>query len=80
MFFFYQMGSTMKRSVFDEQTSKALKQWHNKAKKKSETTTPQPNFRPKAGGDIESAPANITASVDVKEGDQPRKPSDFLDP
>ncbi|CAA7025176.1 unnamed protein product [Microthlaspi erraticum] len=74
-FFWIWMGSTMKRSVFDDQTSKALKQWHNKAKKKGETTTPTPNFRPKVGGDIESAtPANITASVDVKEGDQPRKP------
>ncbi|KAF5455606.1 hypothetical protein F2P56_025166 [Juglans regia] len=29
-----QMGSTMKRSIFDEQTSKALKQWHKKAVKK----------------------------------------------
>lgn len=28
------MGSTMKRSIFDEQTSKALKQWHKKALKK----------------------------------------------
>ncbi|KAL5778395.1 hypothetical protein ACOSP7_011321 [Xanthoceras sorbifolium] len=26
-----QMGSTMKKSIFDEQTSKALKQWHKKA-------------------------------------------------
>ncbi|CAH2059553.1 unnamed protein product [Thlaspi arvense] len=77
------MGSTMKRSVFDEQTSKALKQWHIKAKKKSETPgtmqSPLPHLRPKTGGgDIESAPANITASVDVKEGDQRRKPGDFL--
>ncbi|KAF8050722.1 hypothetical protein N665_1896s0003 [Sinapis alba] len=31
-----QMGSTMKRSVFDEQTSKALEQWHKNAKKKNE--------------------------------------------
>ncbi|KAJ8772605.1 hypothetical protein K2173_027782 [Erythroxylum novogranatense] len=31
-----QMGSTMKRSVFDEQTSKALKQWQKNAKKKGE--------------------------------------------
>ncbi|KAL1194033.1 MLO-like protein 9 [Cardamine amara subsp. amara] len=31
-----QMGSTMKRSVFDEQTSKALEQWHKKARKKNE--------------------------------------------
>lgn len=72
----------MKRSVFDEQTSKALKNWHKNAKKKSETSgqlqSPMPNLRPKTGGDIESAPANITASVDVKEGDQSRKPGDLL--
>lgn len=29
-----QMGSTMKRSIFDEQTSKALKKWHMAVKKK----------------------------------------------
>ncbi|KAG6644766.1 hypothetical protein CIPAW_08G076200 [Carya illinoinensis] len=29
-----QMGSTMKRSIFDEHTSKALKQWHKNAVKK----------------------------------------------
>ena len=29
-----QMGSTMKRSIFDEQTSKALKNWRNKAMNK----------------------------------------------
>ncbi|CAM8954046.1 unnamed protein product [Rhodiola kirilowii] len=29
-----QMGSTMKKSVFDEQTSKALKKWHMAVKKK----------------------------------------------
>ncbi|KAH1109292.1 hypothetical protein GLYMA_04G015500v4 [Glycine max] len=29
-----QMGSTMKKSIFDEQTSKALKQWHKNALKK----------------------------------------------
>ncbi|XVE87564.1 hypothetical protein DITRI_Ditri18aG0127700 [Diplodiscus trichospermus] len=29
-----QMGSTMKKSIFDEQTSKALKKWHMAAKKK----------------------------------------------
>jgi mlo protein len=28
------MGSTMKKSIFDEQTSKALKEWHKKAVKK----------------------------------------------
>ncbi|PNY08579.1 MLO-like protein 8-like [Trifolium pratense] len=29
-----QMGSRMKKSIFDEQTSKALKKWHNTVKKK----------------------------------------------
>ncbi|KAK4261981.1 hypothetical protein QN277_027604 [Acacia crassicarpa] len=29
-----QMGSRMKKSIFDEQTSKALKKWHNAVKKK----------------------------------------------
>lgn len=72
------MGSTMKRSVFDEQTSKALKMWHKNAKKKSETPGPVPTTRPRTAGDIESAPANITASVDNKEGDQGRKPGDLL--
>lgn len=33
---YLQMGSTMKRSVFDEQTSKALEQWHKKARRKNE--------------------------------------------
>ncbi|WOL09766.1 MLO-like protein 9 [Canna indica] len=31
-----QMGSHMKRSIFDEQTSKALKKWHQAVKKKHE--------------------------------------------
>lgn len=30
-----QMGSNMKKSIFDEQTSKALKKWHNAVKKKT---------------------------------------------
>ncbi|EMS61495.1 MLO-like protein 8 [Triticum urartu] len=36
-----QMGSSMKRTIFDEQTSKALKKWHK--------TTPTPHA-PEAGG------------------------------
>ncbi|KAK4355446.1 hypothetical protein RND71_024417 [Anisodus tanguticus] len=32
-----QMGSTMKRSIFDDQTSKALMNWHKNAKKKKPT-------------------------------------------
>ncbi|KAL9245712.1 hypothetical protein vseg_019332 [Gypsophila vaccaria] len=37
-----QMGSHMKKSIFDEQTSKALKKWHKAVKKKQRenTTTP----------------------------------------
>ncbi|KAG9129103.1 hypothetical protein Leryth_006383 [Lithospermum erythrorhizon] len=31
-----QMGSHMKKSIFDEQTSKAIKKWHNTVKKKQE--------------------------------------------
>ncbi|MBA0579293.1 hypothetical protein Gorai_021554, partial [Gossypium raimondii] len=31
---YLQMGSRMKRSIFDEQTSKALKKWHMAAKKR----------------------------------------------
>jgi hypothetical protein len=33
-----QMGSRMKKSIFDEQTSKALKKWHNTVKKKKRST------------------------------------------
>lgn len=33
------MGSHMKRSIFDEQTSKALKKWHQAVKKKHEKGT-----------------------------------------
>ncbi|OWM81163.1 hypothetical protein CDL15_Pgr007194 [Punica granatum] len=35
-----QMGTTMKRSIFDEQTSKALKQWHKKAVQKKNEVKP----------------------------------------
>lgn len=31
-----QMGSSMKRTIFDEQTSKALKKWHKTVKKKQQ--------------------------------------------
>lgn len=39
-----QMGSTMKKSIFDEQTSKALMKWHQKAalKKKSSSRKSPP--------------------------------------
>lgn len=35
-FFFVQMGSKMKRTIFDDQTSKALKHWHKHAVKKKD--------------------------------------------
>lgn len=34
LFVQFQMGSCMKRSIFDEQTSKALKKWHMAVKKR----------------------------------------------
>ncbi|KAL6572119.1 hypothetical protein OROMI_013077 [Orobanche minor] len=48
-----QMGSHMKKSIFDEQTSKALMNWHNKVKKK--TDNPKPRTR-KLGGSPEDSP------------------------
>ncbi|KAL2346158.1 hypothetical protein Fmac_000158 [Flemingia macrophylla] len=64
-----QMGSTMKKSIFDEQTSKALKQWHMNALKKkgskgrAETRTlggspeesPELSPRPTAAAETEMA-------------------------
>ena len=35
----HQMGSTMKQSIFDEQTSKALKNWRAGVKKKAPTSS-----------------------------------------
>ncbi|KAG0494141.1 hypothetical protein HPP92_005135 [Vanilla planifolia] len=48
-----QMGSQMKQSIFDEQTSKALKKWHQAAKKKNvkesaNSPTRSPASSPKA--------------------------------
>ncbi|CAN0924280.1 MLO-like protein 5, partial [Linum grandiflorum] len=73
-----QMGSTMKRSIFDEQTSKALMQWHKKAHKKAQhdeshhddthhnDQSPAPHH-----GEKDGAPsANIMATVDINGGQQ----------
>ncbi|KAK4730277.1 hypothetical protein R3W88_023265 [Solanum pinnatisectum] len=48
-----QMGSTMKRSIFDDQTSKALMNWHKNAKKKR-PTKPGPIETRKLGSPGES--------------------------
>ncbi|KAL0557361.1 hypothetical protein IC582_005898 [Cucumis melo] len=59
-----QMGSTMKKSIFDEQTSKALKQWHRSAlKKKNE------------GGKPESTPMRTLGGVGGSPPESPIQPS-----
>ncbi|KAK1554393.1 hypothetical protein Q3G72_011509 [Acer saccharum] len=73
-----QMGSTMKRSIFDDQTSKALRQWQNKALRKRNQRSPDSASTISLGGvtnspDVEvvtmpKQTANIMASVD--NGDQ----------
>ncbi|KAK0577618.1 hypothetical protein LWI29_035833 [Acer saccharum] len=77
-FSFYAMGSTMKRSIFDDQTSKALRQWQNKALRKRNQRSPDSASTISLGGvtnspDVEvvtmpKQTANIMASVD--NGDQ----------
>lgn len=47
-----QMGSTMKQSIFDDQTSKALKSWRAGVKKKPATNSKHggsPSGSPRAG-------------------------------
>ncbi|XP_008804580.1 MLO-like protein 9 isoform X2 [Phoenix dactylifera] len=43
-----QMGSHMKKSIFDEQTSKALKKWHHEAVKKKNPPKNSPNSPPRS--------------------------------
>ncbi|XP_015084528.1 MLO-like protein 9 [Solanum pennellii] len=54
-----QMGSTMKRSIFDDQTSKALMNWHKNAKKKRPTKPGQIETR-KLGSPGESPETSPT--------------------
>ncbi|KNA23019.1 hypothetical protein SOVF_028620 [Spinacia oleracea] len=44
-----QMGSNMKKSIFDEQTSKALMKWHMEVKRKQENTEKSPSTRTLGG-------------------------------
>ncbi|KAI3808269.1 hypothetical protein L1987_24218 [Smallanthus sonchifolius] len=70
-----QMGSTMKRSIFDDHTSNTLKNWHAHVKKKDKhdkTKTPsEPPAQVKvkssdSATNVSSRPsANIVASVDI---------------
>ncbi|XP_074282488.1 MLO-like protein 9 [Silene latifolia] len=69
-----QMGSTMKRSIFDEQTSKALTKWRKNAAKKLHDGKPGPmpvqNLGGKPGSPLDSHEdqfAQSTATIDVHE-------------
>lgn len=78
------MGSHMKKSIFDEQTSKALMSWHNKVRKKG--TPPAPKTRV-LGGSPGDSPDHIAAlgaaglvadtSVEMVEGDSPKEMTDI---
>ncbi|KAK9928454.1 hypothetical protein M0R45_025589 [Rubus argutus] len=76
-----QMGSTMKKSIFDEQTNKALKKWQKNAQKKNKNdhTSHKPAKQTLGGGSTAPAhtdmekdgatppqTANIMASVDIQ--------------
>lgn len=72
-----QMGSTMKKSIFDEQTSKALKKWHKNAVKKKDEKIPTKTLGGSPGDSPVQSPAhphgrsqppvaNITFGVDVQ--------------
>ncbi|KAJ4776409.1 MLO-like protein [Rhynchospora pubera] len=51
-----QMGSHMKRSIFDEQTSKALKKWHHQAVVKTKATGGNHNTNQKGSTSPSSSP------------------------
>lgn len=58
------MGSTMKRSIFDEQTSKALKQWHKNAmKKKGDGIAKAPSPTQTLGGTPIDSPFNTPTNI-----------------
>ncbi|KAK1297049.1 MLO-like protein 5 [Acorus calamus] len=50
-----EMGTHMKKSIFDEQTSRALKKWHKDAKKKQ--GKPSQGSRTPGGGTPEASPS-----------------------
>ncbi|RCV36040.1 hypothetical protein SETIT_7G288000v2 [Setaria italica] len=64
-----QMGSTMKQSIFDEQTSKALKNWRAGVKKKAPTSSKHGGQgSPTAGGSPRSG-SPTKADADKKQDD-----------
>ncbi|CAL0326949.1 unnamed protein product [Lupinus luteus] len=64
-----QMGSTMKKSIFDEQTSKALKMWHKNALKKANSKGRGTEVRTLGGSPGHSPPhsphANESAGTNI---------------
>uniref|UniRef100_A0A7N0UV06 MLO-like protein n=1 Tax=Kalanchoe fedtschenkoi TaxID=63787 RepID=A0A7N0UV06_KALFE len=68
-----QMGSNMKKSIFDEQTSKAIKKWHMAVKKKQGdgTTRPKSPARVLGGGKGPSSDTlHGTGHLDANPGDR----------
>ncbi|CAI9097140.1 OLC1v1033487C1 [Oldenlandia corymbosa var. corymbosa] len=55
-----QMGSHMKKTIFDEQTSKALKKWHMAVKKKHGGKSPT---RTLGGGDASPSASSIASTM-----------------
>ncbi|KAK4434086.1 MLO-like protein 5 [Sesamum alatum] len=55
-----QMGSHMKKSIFDEQTSRALMNWHKKVKRKNGSSF-KPNTSKLGAGSLEVALKNISS-------------------
>ncbi|KAK3034200.1 hypothetical protein RJ639_034340 [Escallonia herrerae] len=60
-----QMGSNMKRSIFDEQTSKALKKWHMAVKKRQGKVGRSPT---RTLGDGSASPTTSTGSTVLSQG------------
>ncbi|XP_059623355.1 MLO-like protein 10 isoform X2 [Cornus florida] len=58
-----QMGSNMKKSIFDEHTSKALKKWHMAAKKKHGRTGRSPIRTPGGGSPTASMAGSTVPST-----------------
>ncbi|CAN4128182.1 unnamed protein product [Withania somnifera] len=61
-----QMGSTMKKSIFDDQTSKALMNWHKNAKKKKPPTKPGPVETRKLGSPTDSPETSPSAKAGLR--------------
>ncbi|KAK6939105.1 Mlo-related protein [Dillenia turbinata] len=65
-----QMGSNLKRSIFDEYTSKALKNWHKKAKKGRNDGKPAPLRTRTLGGTIPDSPSSHSPRNTLKDAGQ----------